>query len=383
MQKGSNANHNYGIDLFRGLAILSVILLHINIRIPFNATFLGGLLSAPLYKIIFLSGYYGVCTFFVISGFLITTSALNKWNTLPQLSLKGFYAMRFARIMPLLAALLLVLAVLHATGVTDFVIDPGQTSLGRAVVAALGFHINWLEIQVGYLPASWDILWSLSIEEVFYLFFPLLCFICRKEWHFVALVSVFLVVSPFARTIFYAGNELGDKNHFAYLDAISLGCIAAIVARRVKFKEAHLLIVAVIGWVLFAAVIFFRKWVYATGVTSIGLNISFLAIGMAMILIWMQKRYDLGRQTFAKHTGFLRFLGRNSYEIYLTHMFVVIAFVHIYDSLKLRVEWAWVLYIAVIVVSGVFGNVVAVYFSNPFNKFIREKFRRSSYGERV
>jgi peptidoglycan/LPS O-acetylase OafA/YrhL len=336
-----------------------------------------------LYKIIFLSGYYGVCTFFVISGFLITTSALNKWNTLPQLSLKGFYAMRFARIMPLLAALLLVLAVLHATGVTDFVIDPGQTSLGRAVVAALGFHINWLEIQVGYLPASWDILWSLSIEEVFYLFFPLLCFVCRKEWHFVALVSVFLVVSPFARTIFYAGNDLGDKNHFAYLDAISLGCIAAIVARRVKFKEAHLLIVAVIGWVLFAAVIFFRKWVYATGVTSIGLNISFLAIGMAMILIWMQKRYDLGRQTFAKHTGFLRFLGRNSYEIYLTHMFVVIAFVHIYDSLKLQGEWAWVLYFAIIVVSGVFGNVVAVYFSNPFNKFIREKFGRSSFGERA
>ena len=208
--------HNSGIDALRGIAILSVILLHINIRIPFSETFIGSILPNSVYKILFWSGYYGVCIFFVISGFLITTSTLQKWDMLPHVSLRGFYAMRFARIAPLLIVLILVLSFLHLAQVPGFVIDPKQTSLGRTVVAALTFHINYLEMQSGYLPASWDILWSLSIEEVFYLFFPLVCIFIGKEKYFTILVIAFLILSPFARTVWYPGNELADRNYFAY-----------------------------------------------------------------------------------------------------------------------------------------------------------------------
>jgi peptidoglycan/LPS O-acetylase OafA/YrhL len=106
-QRISKEGRNQGIDVLRGLAILSVILLHINTLVPFSDTLLGQSLPATLYKILFWSGYYGVCVFFVISGFLITTTSLNRWNGLPEISLKGFYLMRFARIMPLLLLLLL------------------------------------------------------------------------------------------------------------------------------------------------------------------------------------------------------------------------------------------------------------------------------------
>jgi len=378
MNEKKNLKHNHGIDLFRGLAILSVILLHINTRIPFSETYLGSLLPTSIYKILFWSGYYGVCIFFVISGFLITNSSLHKWGTLPKVSLRGFYAMRFARIMPMLIALLLILSMLHLSAVSDFVINPAQTSLARSILAALTFHINWLEIKVGYLPASWDILWSLSIEEVFYFIFPILCFVCRKEWHFVALISIFLIISPFARTVWYQGNELGDRNHFAYLDAIALGCIAGIVSKRVEIKRTQLITIAILGWLLFSMVLFFRKWVYLMGLTTIGLNVTFLTLGTALILIWMQKRFVSGLQTFSKFTGLLRFLGRNSYEIYLTHMFVVFLFVNGYHALKFSGEWVWALYFLVILVSGILGNSVAKYFSNPFNIYIREKFKRSN-----
>ena len=73
-------NRNTGIDILRGLAILSVILLHLNTRVPFSDTFVGQSLPKAIYKILFWSGYYEVCIFFVISGFLITTSSLNKWG---------------------------------------------------------------------------------------------------------------------------------------------------------------------------------------------------------------------------------------------------------------------------------------------------------------
>lgn len=374
MKEKSEIRHNSGIDVLRGLAILSVILLHLNIRIPFKETLLGGVMPGMLYKILFWSGFYGVCVFFVISGFLITNSALNKWKTLPDLSLRGFYAMRFARIMPLLVSLLIILSILHLSGITDFVIDPARTSLARSIFAALTFHVNWLEIQVGYLPGSWDILWSLSIEEVFYLFFPIVCFVCRKEWHFVALISVFLIISPFARTTWYPGNELGDKNHFAYLDAISIGCMAALVSKRFTMNKTLLLITAITGWSLFLLVTVFRKLVYLTGLTGVGLNITLLALGTAMILIWMQSRFENNRQQPSKFTGFIRFLGRNSYEVYLTHMFVVFLFVRVYHKLNLSGEWVWGLYILTIIISGLLGDLVARYFSNPHNIRLRKRF---------
>ena len=113
MVGGTFEKHNSGIDSLRGIAILSVILLHINIRIPFSETFLGSIMPNMVYKILFWSGYYGVCIFFVISGFLITTSTLHKWGALPKISLSGFYVMRFARIMPLLIGLLLILSLLY------------------------------------------------------------------------------------------------------------------------------------------------------------------------------------------------------------------------------------------------------------------------------
>lgn len=369
-----NNKHNSGIDILRGLAILSVILLHINIRIPFSSTFFGNILPGSIYKILFWSGYYGVCTFFVISGFLITTSALNKWNALSKISLRGFYSMRFARIIPLLVVLILVLSVLHLAGVKGFVINPAQTTLSRAILAALTFHINWLEIKVGYLPGSWDVLWSLSVEEIFYLFFPLFCVVCRKERNFVAIISLFLIISPFARTVLYPGNESGDHNHFAYLDAISLGCIAAIIAKRIKINKPVLILLAAVGWALFVFVMVFRKWVSTMGLTMIGLNVTFLAVGTALILIWMQKRFIYGQQTVPIHTRFLRFLGRNSYEVYLTHMFVVFLFVKGYQALNLSGEWAWMLYVSVIIISGILGDFVARYFSNPINIALRERF---------
>jgi peptidoglycan/LPS O-acetylase OafA/YrhL len=375
---GPERKRNNGVDMLRGLAILSVILLHVNIRVPFHQTALGGLLSQRWNGILFWSGFYGVAMFFVISGYVITHSALKKWSSLPQLRARDFYAMRFARIMPLLVALLIVLTAFHLLEVPRFVIKPERVSLGRALFAALTFHVNWLEIKVGYLPGVWDILWSLSIEEVFYLGFPLLCLVARKEWHFVAVASCFLLISPWARVALYPGNELGDRNHLAFMDGIAIGCFTALAAHRVRFSDRTMLGLLVLGIAMVVFVLGFRSQVFGLGLTKNGLYITVLSLGTALILLWMHFRHARGKATNHALLGWLAEAGRYSYEIYLTHMFVVFGCWELFRLVDGSDAAVYVLYLSTLVVSYGLGAMVARSFSNPVNAWLRRRWVRST-----
>jgi peptidoglycan/LPS O-acetylase OafA/YrhL len=154
-----------GVDVLRGLCVLVVLLNHIKLRFLLNDLPVGNALPARLEQVLFWSGHYAVVTFFVISGFLITALSLRRWGSLGAVDIGSFYRMRFARIAPCLLLLLVILSALHLAGAPDFIVRPERASLGRALVAALTFHVNWLEGHHGYLPGGWDVLWSLSVEE--------------------------------------------------------------------------------------------------------------------------------------------------------------------------------------------------------------------------
>ena len=104
-----NADRYETIDLLRGLAILLVVIRHVQLRIPFEKSDL--LISVPeqLLSLVFMSGNEGVRIFFVISGFLITMNCLNRYSELKNVNVRNFYVSRFARIAPCLIALLLSL----------------------------------------------------------------------------------------------------------------------------------------------------------------------------------------------------------------------------------------------------------------------------------
>src|ERR1700755_1438334 len=151
-----------GIDLLRGLAIFFVLMNHVNMQllfahVPYTRGFPKQLASSLVWN-----GQQGVQIFFAVSGFLITSTSLRRWKSLAQVSVADFYRLRFARIAPRLVGLLAILTVLHQAHVRHFVVRPETGGLGRALVAALTFHVNLLEATRGYLPGSWDILWSLS-----------------------------------------------------------------------------------------------------------------------------------------------------------------------------------------------------------------------------
>lgn len=162
------------IDGLRAVAILSVVIFHaFPSRLP--------------------GGFIGVDIFFVISGFLISSIIFRGMHR-GDFSFTEFYAHRIKRIYP---ALVVVLAVCYVFG--WFVLLPNEfKQLGKHIAAGAGFMQNFILLrEVGYFDTAAELkpllhLWSLAIEEQFYLIFPVLILVAWRKGINVLTVVVFL-----------------------------------------------------------------------------------------------------------------------------------------------------------------------------------------------
>lgn len=357
------------VDFLRGLCILAVVLHHVNLRIRFNKSALGAQLPDWVHRALFWSGSYGVKVFFVISGFLITTTILARWGHLPAIDCKRFYQLRFARIAPCLLALLAILSILHLAGATGFVINPTRATLPRALLAALTFHVNWLETKVSYLPANWDVLWSLSVEEAFYLAYPLLCRFIRNRWVLLGIAAALMAAGPFARTV-WAPNEIGsDYLYFANLDGIALGCVTAVLAWRRPAGARMVEIARYSGWALLLLVAVARPIVAPLKLYKAGLDVTLLELGAALLLFAIAHRPAPGRAAGA----WVRWFGRNSYEVYLTHSFFTVLGFQLFQRLHASIDTALWWFLGITALSGVVGHAVAHWYSEPLNRALRAR----------
>ncbi|HEX4269651.1 MAG TPA: acyltransferase [Steroidobacteraceae bacterium] len=357
-----------GVDVLRGLCVLLVLLNHIKIRFLLNDLPVGSALPARMEQVLFWSGHYAVVTFFVISGFLITGLSLRRWGSLGAVDIGSFYRMRFARIAPCLLLLLLILTALHLAGAPDFVMHPEHASLGRALAAALTFHVNWLEGHHGYLPGGWDVLWSLSVEEAFYLVFPLAAVLIRNERVFLVVLGVLVIIAPCNRA------WVGDTDPwwgYAYLsctDAIALGCMAALAVHHRLLGPRGLRLALVIGCVMSVLTIALFKENAPTGLGLFGFQLTALELGVALMVVAFGS--GVGNLTMARGTRWLRIVGRCSYEIYLFHMLIVLGLIAIVRQLDItRAFGAW--YAAMLVGSILLGYLIAQAYSEPLNQRIR------------
>jgi peptidoglycan/LPS O-acetylase OafA/YrhL len=367
-------SHNWarldGVDILRGLAIFFVLMNHVNMRLFLSDIPYTQGLPTQLVSSLVWNGQRGVQIFFAVSGFLITSTSLRRWGSLLRVNVRDFYALRFARIAPLLLLLLVVLSALHAAGLKDFVVSDKTGGLGRALLAALTFHVNVLEAHRGYLPANWDILWSLSVEEMFYLFFPLLCWLLGRGKSLVAFLLIFVILGPFARTLLAHGNEVWQEySYLGGMDAIALGCLTAIASSRIALSRKVIWLLSALGMLLVLFSLCFTNQAEAWGLTRTGLDMTILTIGACMIIAAAaQTRWRSPGLIFPLIT-----LGQRSYEIYLTHMFVVFALFALFKSAGRSLAAVPLFFLGVILLSGLLGELVARFFSEPMNRLIRQR----------
>ncbi len=200
-----------GLDGIRALAVALVFFAH------------SGLESV-------IPGGLGVTVFFVLSGFLITTLMRQEHARTGRLDFRGFYLRRLLRLMPPLVVVIMIAAALAALGVIDGAFTPG------GFAAALFYLGNYFVIAQDFhgLPAGLGVIWSLAIEEHFYLFYPPLALLLlrARSTGGAALVLAGLCVAVLAWRVWLVRQGMSVE----YLtmatdtrvDAILVGCLLAL-----------------------------------------------------------------------------------------------------------------------------------------------------------
>jgi peptidoglycan/LPS O-acetylase OafA/YrhL len=368
-----------GIDVLRGLSITSVILLHISLFLSLHGVQPGSSLPLWLSTLLFSNGD-GVVVFFAVSGFLITLTSIGRFGSLSRIRPAVFYRIRFARIAPPLFFLLFVLSLLHLTKTPMFHIRSTVSSLPRALFAAVAFHLNWLQAAHGWLPASWTVLWSLSVEEMFYFFFPLLCVVfLGRSWGFPVFISILcslVVLGPFARTVFTSNAIWANESWLGGMDAIALGCLCAMLTERcggnVPFVNSGWpLALQVAGAFLMIFIVAVPPakavfgWPIRRDLTRTGMDMTTLVLGTCLVMFGSV----LHRARGGVWTAPIRWFGRHSYEIYLTHEFVVLGGSLLWLRLHRGPLELWICLI--LACTAILGFLTAHFISEPLNRALR------------
>ena len=213
------------LDGLRGAAILLVLFYHYGYLTPHGkaGTFLDGLQGS------FGMGWAGVDLFFVLSGFLIGGILLDS-RTSPRF-FRTFYARRFFRIIPLYYIWIGLYFVLTLSALSVFLKPLGG---GREQPNIVPIYMFFLQNMTKNLHSNFGTawlahLWSLAVEEQFYLFAPLaVCFVSRKR--LVPLLLIAILGAPIARIVVF---KISTTHSIQYMltacraDGLSLGVLLA------------------------------------------------------------------------------------------------------------------------------------------------------------
>ena len=297
----------------------------------------------------FSGGFLGVDVFFVLSGYLITDLLVARWNQHGRLDLGGFWARRARRLLPALAVLLV--AVTAATAV----IQPAQlAALRAALLAAVTYSSNWWQALAHHSyfaqfgpPPPLQHLWSLAIEEQFYVVWPLLLIVMLKTcqsgrfraglaWLGAALsaLAAILVYVPGAdpSRVYYGTDTHASALFIGSALALSwpLRRLQALSRDNARIPDAlGLAGIAVLAWAMG----------HFTGTDRVLYPAGLLVVALAAGAVVLAAASP-GLVSWALGRSVLRWIGIRSYGIYLWHWPVIALAAAAFPHPRLA-AWTW------------------------------------------
>ncbi len=305
-----------GLDGVRALAVLGVLLYHADL------TWISG-------------GFLGVDVFFVLSGFLITSLLLEEYERSGRIRFGRFYLGRARRLLPALVLMLVIVAAVVALFFRD-----AAASLRADLIASLLYVNNWWYVlnDASYFefigrPPLLKHLWSLAVEEQFYLLWPLLAFVAMRAGgrRGVRLLAILLGLASTAWMIYLSVTngfpEYADPSR-AYFgtDAHAMGLLvgAALATAwrpgrlRADVSTVARVLITATGIVALLTVVWFfvfvgefTPWLYQRG--------GFLLLALVVALLIAMATHPASPLGGWMGTQPWRYLGQRSYGLYLWH----------------------------------------------------------------
>lgn len=304
------------LDILRFFAFFAVFVHH---GLPRNAAFYidAGLSPTATQWLLAAksAGAFGVDLFFALSAFLITELLRREYVNRGKFSLSNFYIRRALRIWPLYFTFLAAAAFVIPT------ILPNEKFGPMYVISFALFFGNWVCVTSGLPFSVASPLWSISVEEQFYLGWPLLLRVFGMNL-IKELAIGMLVVALGVRVLLAALGVEGAGvwcNTLARLDPIALGALLAFVlrGRTPNLNTGYRLLLCVLAmasWLLVA------RYLSKHGPTSI---ISYVVSAMASVSLLVAFLTTNSRLLYRPPFTWLAYLGRISYGLYVFHLFAL------------------------------------------------------------
>ena len=362
---------NRRIDLMRGVSILLVLLHHFNIAYHLNDTFLAKVFGWDAVRAVARNGNYGVTMFFVISGYLITLNADRRWSGLSTINARVFYGLRIARIIPCLFLLLAIVNLFALGGVAIFQNHSATgtpVSLWLVNLASLTFWMNVLITWHGWVNYPLGVLWSLSVEEVFYLSFPILCLVLRRESRLLAFWIAIIVIGPLYRFAHQGEEGAYLYAYFASFDGIAIGCCTAVLAKRISLRghKATILQASVVAAMTY---LYLYRPIAQTNV----LGVTAMALGTAILLLGAHHRPSGSFLEASRSLAIFGWFGWLSYELYLFHLIVLGAMRTMYPPKFVTGDEKLLLLSVFVALSAALSAGIAHVYAAPLNRIIRQR----------